>query len=95
VSSGELRALWRAVWRLGIRGRRRLLFWRLVAKGLVRGTDLLPSAVTFAIVGEDLIRYTEEIVLPRMDATLAAHDATREGPEALPLDVAAAASSTP
>jgi radical SAM superfamily enzyme YgiQ (UPF0313 family) len=75
VGSGELGALWRAVWRLGILGRRRRLFWKLLARGIRRGTDLLPRAVTFAIVGEDLIRYTEEVVLPRMDAALAALDA--------------------
>jgi hypothetical protein len=32
---------------------------------------MLPRAVTFAIVGESLIRYTEEVVLPRIDASLA------------------------
>ncbi len=85
VGSGELRALWRAVWRLGIRGARRLLFWRLVLKGLRRGRDLLPRAVTFAIVGEDLIRYTEEVVLPRMDAALAELAAAPGGPPALGL----------
>jgi radical SAM superfamily enzyme YgiQ (UPF0313 family) len=74
VGSGDLGALWRAVWRLGIRGRRRALFWRLVARGLRRGTDLLPRAVTFAIVGESLIRYTEEVVLPRLDRSIAALD---------------------
>jgi radical SAM superfamily enzyme YgiQ (UPF0313 family) len=74
VDGGELRALWRAVWRLGIRGRRRGLFWRLVARGLRRGTDLLPRAVTFAIAGESLIRYTEEVVLPRLDRTIARFD---------------------
>jgi hypothetical protein len=74
VGNGSLGALRRAVWRLGIRGRRRKLFWRLVARGLRRGTDLLPRAVTFAIVGESLIRYTEEVVLPRIDAALAEID---------------------
>jgi radical SAM superfamily enzyme YgiQ (UPF0313 family) len=74
VGSGELSALWRAVWRLGLRGRRRLLFWRLVARGLRRSWDLLPRAVGFAIVGEDLIRYTEEVVLPRLDRSLAILD---------------------
>ena len=71
VGNDSLRALWRAVWRLGVRGPRRRLFWRLVGRGLRRGTDLLPRAVTFAIVGESLIRYTEEVVLPRIDASLA------------------------
>jgi hypothetical protein len=80
VGNGSLGALWRAVWRLGIRGRRRQLFWRLVARGLRRGTNLLPRAVTFAIVGESLIRYTEEVVLPRIDTALAEIDgAVRPG----------------
>ena len=70
VGNRSLGALWRAVWHLGILGRRRQLFWRLLARGLRRGTDLLPRAVTFAIVGESLIRYTEEVVLPRIDASL-------------------------
>jgi len=66
------------VWRLGIRGRRRQLFWRLLARALRRGTDLLPRAVMFAIVGESLIRYTEEVVLPRIDASLSElHDDDR------------------
>jgi hypothetical protein len=71
VGSGELGAFFRGVWRLGVRGSRRRLFWKLVAKGLRRGVDMLPRAVTFAIVGESLIRYTEEVVLPRIDASLA------------------------
>ena len=75
VGDGSLGTLWRAVWRLGIRGRRRRLFWRLVARALRRGKDLLPRAVTFAIVGESLIRYTGEVVLPRIDAALSALDA--------------------
>jgi len=74
VRNGSLGTLWRAVWRLGIRGQRRQLFWRLVARGLRRGTDLLPRAVMFAIVGESLIRYTEEVVLPRIDASLSELD---------------------
>jgi radical SAM superfamily enzyme YgiQ (UPF0313 family) len=74
LGNGSLVALRRAVWRLGIRGPRRKLFWRLVARGLRRGTGLLPRAVTFAVVGESLIRYTEEVVLPRIDATIAEMD---------------------
>jgi hypothetical protein len=74
IRDGDLRALGRAVWRLGVRGPRRRLFWSLVARALRRGPDLLPRAVMFAIVGESLIRYTEEVVLPRIDATLAALD---------------------
>ena len=85
VGNGSLGTLWRAVWRLGIRGPRRQLFWRLVARGLRRGTDLLPRAIMFAIVGESLIRYTEDVVLPRIDASIAELDAAndrRRPPEA-------------
>jgi hypothetical protein len=32
----------------------------------------------FAIVGESLIRYTEEVVLPRIDAALSELDAARD-----------------
>ncbi|WP_242359883.1 B12-binding domain-containing radical SAM protein [Anaeromyxobacter sp. SG17] len=70
ISNGSLGTLGRAIWRLGIRGRRRQLFWRLMAHALRRGTAALPRAVMFAIVGESLIRYTEEVVLPRIDASL-------------------------
>jgi radical SAM superfamily enzyme YgiQ (UPF0313 family) len=87
VGNGSLGALWRAVWRLGIRGRRRQLFWRLVARGLRRGTDLLPRAVTFAIVGESLIRYTEEVVLPRIDASLSELDGDRRQDRPAPTTV--------
>jgi len=79
VGNGSLGALGRAVWGLGVRGRRRRLFWRLVARGLRRGTGLLPRAINFAIVGESLIRYTEEVVLPRIDAALAELDRASSG----------------
>ncbi|HEX9052840.1 MAG TPA: B12-binding domain-containing radical SAM protein [Anaeromyxobacter sp.] len=90
VGNDSLLALWRAVWRLGVRGKRRRLFWRLVARGLRRGANLLPRAVTFAIVGESLIRYTEEVVLPRIDASIAELDGTRAVAPALALALAPA-----
>jgi radical SAM superfamily enzyme YgiQ (UPF0313 family) len=72
VGNGSLAALRRAVWRLGVLGPRRRLFWKLAARGLRRGKENLPRAVMFAIVGESLIRYTHDVVLPRVDAALAA-----------------------
>jgi radical SAM superfamily enzyme YgiQ (UPF0313 family) len=62
----------RAVWRIGVRGPRRAHFWRLVLGALRRGRAGVPRAVTLAIVGESLIRYTEEVVLPRLDLAIAA-----------------------
>jgi len=68
---GSMAALARAVWRLGILGPRRAWFWRLVALGLRRGGAAgVPKAVTLAILGEHLIRYTREEVLPRLDRHL-------------------------
>jgi len=68
---GSLAALGRAVWRIGILGRRRRWFWRLVAKGLRRGgVPALAKAVTLAVLGEHLVRYTREDVLPRLAARL-------------------------
>jgi radical SAM superfamily enzyme YgiQ (UPF0313 family) len=68
---GSLRALARAVWRLGVRGPRRQHFWRLVRLALARGTAALPTAVTLAILGEHFVTYTSEEVLPRLDRRLA------------------------
>jgi radical SAM superfamily enzyme YgiQ (UPF0313 family) len=68
---GSLATLARATWRLGILGRRRRWFWRLVAKGLLAGgVPALARAVTLAILGEHLIRYTREDVLPRLSRRL-------------------------
>jgi radical SAM superfamily enzyme YgiQ (UPF0313 family) len=70
---GSLATLIRALWRLGVVGDRRRWFWRLIATGLRRaGLPAVPRAITFAILGEHLIRYTEEEVLPRLDRALAA-----------------------
>jgi len=68
---GSIAALGRAVWRLGVLGPRRRWFWRLVGKGLRRGAfPGLARAVTLAILGEHLIRYTREDVLPRLSRRL-------------------------
>jgi radical SAM superfamily enzyme YgiQ (UPF0313 family) len=74
---GGLGAFWRAIWRIGVKGSRRWHFWRLVQKGLARGSSGLTAAVTLAILGEHLIRYTEETVLPRLDRALAESEAER------------------
>jgi radical SAM superfamily enzyme YgiQ (UPF0313 family) len=70
--AGSLAALGRAVWRIGILGRRRRWFWWLVAKGLRRGgLAALARAVTLAVLGEHPLRYTREEVLPRLADRLA------------------------
>jgi hypothetical protein len=57
-------------------GPRRRHFWPLVGRSLRRGTHALRRALTFAVQGEHLIRYTEEQVLPRLEVALA-HERTR------------------
>lgn len=56
----------RVVIRLGILGRRRLYFWRLMVHAARRGRRAVPRAVALAIRGEHLIRYTQQHVLPRI-----------------------------
>jgi hypothetical protein len=68
---GWLRPLLHAVWGIGIAGRRRKHFWKLLARGLRQGGAGFAQAVTLAIIGEHLVRYTQEIVLPRLDRALA------------------------
>jgi len=66
----SFQVLARAVWRIGLRGPRRAHFWRLMARALRRGRGALRRAVSLAVVGESLIRYTDEDVLPRLDRSL-------------------------
>jgi radical SAM superfamily enzyme YgiQ (UPF0313 family) len=56
----------RSIYRLGILGPRRALFWRLLARSLPRGVHALRTAIACAVRGEHMIRYTEEVVLPRL-----------------------------
>ena len=65
--------LWRLVlgcWRVGVLSRRRGRFWRLLGKAGRRGSIHLKWAVTHGIMGEHLIRYTQEHVLPRLQASV-------------------------
>jgi Domain of unknown function (DUF4070)/Radical SAM superfamily len=77
LRAGSLAAGLRALWRIGIRGPRRRFFWRLVRQALHVGVASLPRAVTYAILGEHMISYTAEEVLPRLDRSLAELRAAR------------------
>jgi radical SAM superfamily enzyme YgiQ (UPF0313 family) len=76
---GWLGPLLRAVWRIGVLGPRRKQYWQLVAHGLRRGAPGLAQAVLLAVLGEHLIRYTQEVVLPRIDRALASIPAESPG----------------
>jgi radical SAM superfamily enzyme YgiQ (UPF0313 family) len=60
----------RSVVRLGILGERRSMFWRLLARAAPRGLHAVRSAIACAVRGEHMIRYTEEVVVPRLARAL-------------------------
>ncbi len=70
---------------IGLLGRRRRHYWRLLGQGARRGLHTFVQAVTLAILGEHMIRYTEEVVLPRLDRTLAELDPAPAGEPAAPV----------
>jgi radical SAM superfamily enzyme YgiQ (UPF0313 family) len=75
---GSLGTLLRATWGIGILGERRRWFWRLLGHALRKGgVAALAKAVTLSVLGEHLVRYTREEVLPRLDAHLAEMGARR------------------
>ena len=75
---GALPAFLRAVWGIGIVGQRRRHFWRLVLSTLWRRPAVFARAVALAVMGEHMIRYTDEVVLPRLDETMAQLEVERE-----------------
>jgi radical SAM superfamily enzyme YgiQ (UPF0313 family) len=81
LRDGSIAALVRAVWGIGLVGPRRAHFWRLVRRGLRSGIPGLARAVTLAVLGEHLVRYTAEVVLPRLDGALADIRRQREAAE--------------
>jgi len=70
LRAGSAGILARVVAGLGIASPRRRHFWKLVLGSLRRGPGAFARAVTLAVLGEHLIRYTAEVVLPRLDAAI-------------------------
>ncbi len=60
----------RSVLRLGVLGKRRSLFWRLLVRAVPRGVHAVRAAIACAVRGEHLIRYTQDVVLPRLGIAL-------------------------
>jgi hypothetical protein len=83
-----MRPLLRACWQIGVVGPRRGLYWGLLATGLRRGGRAgFAKAVTLAILGEHHLRYTQEVVLPRLDRALRGERERREpAPTGAPAD---------
>jgi hypothetical protein len=75
---GSARILARIIAGLGVASPRRGHFWRLVLGAVRRrGPGAFAPAVTLAVLGEHLIRYTAEVVLPRIDAAIEALAASK------------------
>jgi len=51
ITRADLMALWRSLYRLGLFGRERLEYWKLLAWTLLRRPAHVPLAVTLAISG--------------------------------------------
>lgn len=66
----DLATVARTLGRLGL-GPRRALLWRPLRRAVGRGTQALARALTHAVMGEHMVRYTQEDVLPRVEAALA------------------------
>jgi len=71
VSARDVQHLLRSLIGIGVRSPRRLLYWRLLLRTLLRAPRQLKWAVTHAVMGEHVVRYTEEHVLPRLERALA------------------------
>jgi len=62
VLSSNIMALFRSVLHLGIIGRERLHYWKLLSWTLFRRPRLLPQAVTFAVYGYHFRKVCEQRV---------------------------------
>jgi hypothetical protein len=81
---GELGAMFKAFWHVGILSPRRRYFWRLMIKALPHGPQRIRQSVVHAVQGEHLIRYTQEHVVPQLKRAaeqirLSAYDGTIVG----------------
>ena len=71
IAAFEVRALFTTLLCVGIISPRRRHLWRLLWRAAPRGLGALRWAIGHAVMGEHMIRYTKEDVLPRLEAALA------------------------
>jgi hypothetical protein len=84
---GDVGALLRTIWHVGVLSPRRRLFWRLMFKAMSRGRSHVRQAVAHAVKGEHLILYTRQHVVPRMERALVEiHAGIEHDPRSLPAD---------
>lgn len=90
VRPGGVLAFARAAVRLGLRAPYRRLFWRLLWRAARRAPHNFAHSVRLAILGEHLLRYTREDVLPRLDQAIQSLEAERDSHAATPAAALAA-----
>ncbi|MCK5798067.1 MAG: B12-binding domain-containing radical SAM protein [Deltaproteobacteria bacterium] len=73
----DIAAFLRIAYHVGLRSPRRRLFWRLLHHARRAAPHVLKWAVVHALQGEHMIRYTQEHLLPRLDAAIRVIDAER------------------
>ncbi|MBN2575733.1 MAG: B12-binding domain-containing radical SAM protein [Deltaproteobacteria bacterium] len=66
-----LRCLLGSLWRQGVTGGYRGAYWRFLGRVLLRTPKRIARALSMAIAGEHMIRYTRECVLPRLASAIA------------------------
>jgi radical SAM superfamily enzyme YgiQ (UPF0313 family) len=71
VALKDVRVLFRTFFYVGVLSPRRWRYWRLLATALRKARHNFAQAVAHAVQGEHLIRYTQEELLPRIEAAIA------------------------
>lgn len=71
IRFGDLVKLLKVMWVIGVVRPRRRHFWKLLFKTLRKARHNLRRAVVLTVMGEHMIRYTEEHVLPRLAESVA------------------------
>jgi len=74
----DMLAVVRAVLHVGIVSDHRRLFWRLIGKVFSQAPHTLRRAIVHVVQGEHLIRYTQQTVLPRLQAAIDEIDRERQ-----------------
>ena len=82
ITWGDVKTLFRTIYRVGIKSSSRGEFWRVGLRSLLRTPHTFAWFVAHAVMGEHMIRYTEETVLPRLaEARRDVRDERRIGAE--------------
>ncbi|MEZ4439297.1 MAG: B12-binding domain-containing radical SAM protein [Polyangiaceae bacterium] len=71
ITAEGIAALLRSIVAIGVLSPRRFHYWRLLARALRHKRGQFAQSVAHAVQGEHLIRYTAEVLLPRIEGALA------------------------